>query len=65
MFNEIDKFNSIPDELASTIKGGKTVSYGNGVYCNKKKCWTNWNEAWHSVGRISYGTWAKSLGKIR
>lgn len=20
--------------------------YGNGVYCNKQKCWVNWGQAW-------------------
>ncbi len=32
-----------------TIEGGKTRYYGNGLYCNKKKCWVNWGEAWSII----------------
>ncbi len=26
------------------IVGGKTISYGNGYYCNGSRCWVDWSE---------------------
>ncbi|WP_430980836.1 class II bacteriocin [Terribacillus saccharophilus] len=41
--------------------GSKTRSYGNGVYCNRSKCWVNWNETTQSVVKISIDGWVKSF----
>ncbi|MGX7419878.1 class II bacteriocin [Carnobacterium gallinarum] len=42
------------------INGGAT-SYGNGVYCNKKKCWVNKAENKQAIAGIVIGGWASSL----
>lgn len=34
----------------NTIAGGKTKYYGNGVYCNSKKCWVDWSKAIGIIG---------------
>ncbi|EGO6146805.1 bacteriocin [Enterococcus faecalis] len=39
-------------------------SYGNGVYCNKQKCWVNWNEAKQQIAGIVIGGWASSLSSM-
>lgn len=31
--------------------------YGNGLYCNKHKCYVDWNKAWSSVGHIVVNGW--------
>ncbi|EPH95650.1 class II bacteriocin, partial [Enterococcus faecalis] len=41
-----------------------TRSYGNGVYCNKQKCWVNWNEAKQQIAGIVIGGWASSLASM-
>lgn len=38
-------------ELAS-VSGGKTKYYGNGVYCDSKKCWVDWSKATSCVATI-------------
>ncbi|GAA5347775.1 hypothetical protein BOVMAS18_01540 [Streptococcus uberis] len=42
--NTIEKFENIKLFSLKKIIGGKTVNYGNGLYCNQKKCWVNWSE---------------------
>lgn len=39
-------------------------SYGNGVYCNKQKCWVNWNEAKQQIAGIVIGGWSSSLSSM-
>lgn len=34
------------------ILGGATY-YGNGVYCNSKKCWVDWGKAVGTIGNNS------------
>ncbi|HFU6578734.1 class II bacteriocin [Enterococcus faecalis] len=41
-----------------------TKSYGNGVYCNKQKCWVNWDEAKQQIAGIVIGGWSSSLASI-
>ncbi|SBO16636.1 class II bacteriocin [Carnobacterium divergens] len=43
------------DELKS-INGG-TKYYGNGVYCNSKKCWVDWGQASGCIGQTVVGGW--------
>ncbi|WP_439443063.1 class II bacteriocin [Listeria aquatica] len=31
--------------------------YGNGVYCNKKKCWVDWSKARAAIGKIVVNGW--------
>ncbi|EAA0043349.1 TPA: bacteriocin [Listeria monocytogenes] len=33
-------------------------SYGNGVHCNKKKCWVDWGSAISTIGNNSAANWA-------
>nr|AAK19401.1 listeriocin 743A [Listeria innocua] len=33
-------------------------SYGNGVQCNKKKCWVDWGSAISTIGNNSAANWA-------
>lgn len=42
------------------INGG-AISYGNGVYCNKEKCWVNKAENKQAITGIVIGGWASSL----
>ncbi|MEJ1319452.1 leucocin A/sakacin P family class II bacteriocin [Latilactobacillus sakei] len=43
-----------------TITGGAR-SYGNGVYCNNKKCWVNRGEATQSIIGGMISGWASGL----
>ena len=40
---------------------GWAISYGNGVYCNKEKCWVNKAENKQAITGIVIGGWASSL----
>lgn len=31
--------------------------YGNGVYCNKHRCYVDWSQAWDSIGHIVTNGW--------
>lgn len=33
--------------------------YGNGVYCNKQKCWVDWNKASKEIGKIIVNGWVQ------
>ena len=39
-----DQFDVMTDAELSTVEGGKTIYYGNGLYCNANKCWVNWSQ---------------------
>lgn len=53
-------------ELTNIIGGKNTWHYwGNGVYTKGNKVRTDWNQAWHAVGRISSNSWANGLAHIR
>lgn len=44
--NTIEQFEVLDTEMLASVDGGKTVYYGNGLYCNETKgCWVNWAEA--------------------
>nr|AAS45210.1 mature divercin RV41 [synthetic construct] len=34
-----------------------TKYYGNGVYCNSKKCWVDWGQASGCIGQTVVGGW--------
>lgn len=46
-----------------TLTLGITVDaatyYGNGVYCNKQKCWVDWNKASKEIGKIIVNGWVQ------
>lgn len=44
----------------SVIVGG-TNYYGNGVYCNSKKCWVDWSKATQSIIGIGIKGWSSGL----
>ncbi|EPH93045.1 class II bacteriocin, partial [Enterococcus faecalis] len=33
--------------------------YGNGLYCNKQKCWVDWNKASREIGKIIVNGWVQ------
>ncbi|HAP3574434.1 TPA: bacteriocin [Enterococcus faecalis] len=41
-----------------------TRPYGNGVYCNKPKCWVNWNEGKQQIAGFVIGGWASRLASM-
>ena len=44
----------LTDAKLSTVEGGKTIYYGNGLYCNNKKgCWVNWAETINIIANNS------------
>lgn len=50
-FKQFDVMNEV--EL-SAVEGGKTIYYGNGLYCdNKKGCWVNWPETINIIANNS------------
>lgn len=46
---------SLSEEELTSIFGGKTKYYGNGVYCNSKKCWVDWAKATTCIAGLSIG----------
>ncbi|QQC49087.1 leucocin A/sakacin P family class II bacteriocin [Streptococcus dysgalactiae] len=52
-----EKFDFMDNEKHAYIDGGagsgKTVYQGNGLYCNKVKCWVNWAETWTTIANNS------------
>ncbi|MFC0690458.1 class II bacteriocin [Enterococcus faecalis] len=36
-----------------------TTYYGNGLYCNKQKCWVDWNKASKEIGKIIVNGWVQ------
>lgn len=67
MNHKLYSFAIIDDDELINIIGGKNSwhYWGNGVYTNGNKVRTNWHQAWRSVGRISYKSWANGLAHIR
>ena len=54
----ISQFELLDTELLATVEGGKTVYYGNGLYCdNKRGCWVNWSEAINTIANNSAANW--------
>lgn len=49
-------FERVAVEDLAKINGGATY-YGNGVYCNKKKCWVEWGQAGSCIGQTVVGGW--------
>lgn len=49
------RFKELSVEEMRQVKGGKY--YGNGVYCNKEKCWVDWNKAQGEIGKIIVNGW--------
>ena len=48
------QFDVMTDAKLSTVEGGKTIYYGNGLYCNNKKgCWVNWAETINIIANNS------------
>ena len=44
----------LTDAELSAVEGGKTIYYGNGLYCNNKKgCWVNWAETINIIANNS------------
>lgn len=53
----IERFDVMNSEVLSTVEGGKTIYYGNGVYCNKT-CWVDWGQTINSIATNSAMNWA-------
>ncbi|MEY8463135.1 leucocin A/sakacin P family class II bacteriocin [Streptococcus merionis] len=50
----IEQFSTLSKEMLSKPEGGKTIYYGNGLYCNNQKgCWVNWPEAINIIANNS------------
>lgn len=39
-----EQFKPLKDEELLSIEGGKTIYYGNGLYCNTNRFWGNWSQ---------------------
>ena len=48
-----DQFDVMTDAELSTVEGGKTIYYGNGLYCNANKCWVNWSQTATTIANNS------------
>ncbi|MFV8043811.1 MULTISPECIES: Blp family class II bacteriocin [Streptococcus] len=52
-----EQFEVMDNVELSTIEGGKgsgkTVYQGNGLYCNKVKCWVDWSQTWTTIANNS------------
>ena len=48
-----EQFDVMTDEALSTVEGGKTIYYGNGLYCNANKCWVNWSQTATTIANNS------------
>lgn len=46
--------------LFSSINVEAATAYPNGVYCNKTKCWVDWNKAQSDIGKIIVNGWVQS-----
>ena len=45
-YKMMEQFESMDTDMLASKVGGKTIYYGNGLYCdNSKGCWVNWPEA--------------------
>ena len=45
-----ERFEVMDTEMLASKVGGKTIYYGNGLYCdNSKGCWVNWPEAINKI----------------
>ena len=46
----MEQFEVMDTEMLASKVGGKTIYYGNGLYCdNSKGCWVNWPEAINKI----------------
>lgn len=45
----ISPFELLDTESLAAVEGGKTIYYGNGHYCNRSRCWTDWSQAWGTI----------------
>ena len=46
----MEQFEIMDTEMLASKVGGKTIYYGNGLYCyNSKGCWVNWPEAINKI----------------
>ncbi len=43
--------------IGTGIKVDAATYYGNGLYCNKEKCWVDWNQAKGEIGKIIVNGW--------
>lgn len=66
-FDDLFSYKVLSEAEMINIFGGagKWHYWGIGVYTKGNQVCTNWNQAWHAVGRISYGSWANGLAHIR
>ena len=48
-----DQFDVMTDAELSTVEGGKTIYYGNELYCNANKCWVNWSQTATTIANNS------------
>ena len=48
-----EQFDVMTDEALSTVEGGKTIYYGNGLYCNANNCWVNWSQTATTIANNS------------
>ncbi len=49
----LEQFEALTSAELSNVEGGKTIYYGNGLYCNSNKCWVNWSQTATTIANNS------------